>query len=479
MCPELLAVWLAHPSLGLLDARAELGDACVDERLAELGVFTTGVLVDDVALPPPLPEKALRDVYDVPEWLASDNFVLRWGAGIDEAHAQATLDDLEMAWDVEIERLGYPEPSGTPTYLLNVYVGSTDGNTPSDLGAAGYYTLDDAGHPMLVLSAETVADVEGNRATTSAHEFFHAVQHSMRSLYAFGTGEKGAWWWEATAVWVNTRVNPEASGVNDYLFGWTFFPHLSVNHYQYPDGVLLEGYHAYGAFLFVEHLDSAEVVRRSWAEGDDPDPLVVLDELLGEEGEDVGEVLEDLWPRVLSWDLDDGAAYASAHEGWAEQFPDHDHRVGLELEDGLFLSPDEPCRRYGVSYARYVPSGEQPDLRVRFDGEPLGDGDTAVRWVAEILVEQDGAWSNYPIELENGEGDLVVGDVGDADAIWVMAGALADPTGQEELFAHRIRVDELRACGGCGGGLGGSWVLAGLIAAARRRRRGTPSGGSS
>ena len=420
-----------------------------------------------------------RDVYEVTEWLASENFVLRWGADVDEADAESTLEELEKAWEIEIVRLAYPEPVGTPTYLMNVYVGSTGGNTPTDLGAAGYYTVDTAGYPMLVLSADTVADLEGNRATTSAHEFFHAVQHSIGSPYAFGTGEKGAWWWEATAVWINTRVNPEASGVGDYLLGWTFFPHLSVDHYQYPDGVLLEGYHAYGAFLFVDHLGSAEIVRHSWLDADDPDPLVVLDRLLDEEGRSVEEVLVDLWPRVLSWDLDDGESYAATHAEWAEEFPAQDQRLGLVLEAGIFGSPDALCQRYGASYARFSPTGEKPDVRLRFDGELQGSESTAVEWFAQVLVEEDGAFSSYDVPLELGEADLLVGEVAEADDIWVVAGALADRKIDDEVFEHRIRVDEVRSCGGCDGGAGGSWLIAVVIGAARSGRRRVPSGDSS
>ena len=474
MCPELLAIWLAHPSTGLLHADAELGPACLEQRLEELGVSSAVTLRSPDEVAPPGPAKELRDAYTVPEWAASENFVVRWGSGVELADAEGTLADLEAAWAAEIDRLAYPVPVGSEAFKLNVYVGSTGGNTPEDLGAAGYYTVDAEGYPMLVLSADTVADIEGNRATTSAHEFFHAIQHSIGSPYAFGTGEKGAWWWEATAVWINTRVHPEDPRVTDYLFGWTFFPDLPVDYFQYPDGISLEAYHAYGAFLFVDQLGSAEVVRRSWVEADDEDPLVVLDRLLEEEGDRLEGVLADLWPAIVAWDVDDGAALEAAHEDWTAEFPDQDRRVGVELEEGHFGEPAVFPGRYGATYARYRPEGSAPDVRVRFVGEPQGRKGTAAEWVTQVLVQDASGFAVYPFEE-----DLVVGEAGEAEAIWVVAGVLADRRVEDETFEHRVRVDEVRACG-CGAGTlaAGPWLLA-LIAAARRSRRRVPDASTS
>ncbi|MCP4808142.1 MAG: hypothetical protein GY913_31200 [Proteobacteria bacterium] len=432
-CPPLPADWLEHPSLGLRAAAAEHPD-CVREQLAALGLDSAGVL-GDIPAAPPLPFKDVRDGYGVPTSVESDNFVVRWGTGVDDAAAQGLLEDLEAAWSVEVDELGFPLPRGTDSWKLNVYVGDTGGNTPTDFGAAGYYAVDDEGHPMLVVSLDTAQDVDGRRHITTAHEFFHAIQDSTGS-YAFGTGERGSWWWESTAVWVNLLVHPDNPGAADYLLGWTFFPHLSVDHFVYPDGLSLEPYHAYGAFLFVEALDDAELVRRSWVEPTSDDPLETLDDLLWETGDSVDEVLLELWPRVVTWDLD--PTYQQAHERDAERFPEDDKRItrvlGLDIWDGV---DDELLPRdRGVNHLWVVPPEGTVVTDIRFEGEAQGSAGTAAEWT--VLAVRDDETLTDPDEVH-----------GDAPFMLVVA-PFARVRVDDETFDYQVRADpKTRDCG-CG-----------------------------
>ena len=118
-----------------------------------------------------------------------------WGDEIDLSSKSRTrsCDHLEWSWVHEIETMEYPAPYGTDAYLFNVYMGSSGDGAPSDAGVAGYYTTDEEGWPMVVLS-QYVAEND-DQYSVIPHEFFHAVQHSTERYPYSGAS---AWYWEAT-----------------------------------------------------------------------------------------------------------------------------------------------------------------------------------------------------------------------------------------------------------------------------------------
>ena len=105
---------------------------------------------------------------------------------------------LSNIWDIEINQLGYEMPTSADTYLFNVYIGDTGSGAPQGYGAAGYFTGDNQGYPMIVIAKQTVMD-EGYLDFTVAHEFFHALQ-GRTNRYDYDEYGPGAWYWEATAI---------------------------------------------------------------------------------------------------------------------------------------------------------------------------------------------------------------------------------------------------------------------------------------
>ena len=99
--------------------------------------------------------------------LSSDNFIVRWGSGVSQAEAQELLDAFELAWQVEILEMGYLQPVATDQYLFNVYIGDSGGGAPSSYGAAGYFTVDDDGYPMIVIAGEILSGVSQGASTGS------------------------------------------------------------------------------------------------------------------------------------------------------------------------------------------------------------------------------------------------------------------------------------------------------------------------
>lgn len=378
-----------------------------------------------------------RDPYELPQSMESEHFVLRWGEAVELEHAERTLDELEYAWQIEVEELGFPEPAEALDWKLNVYVAESWSTAPKDRGARGYYARDEEGHPMLVLSADTVADLEGNRGFTTAHELNHLLQDGVDGPYDYGTGEPAAWLWEATATWVDLHVHGSDSQAVDYAFGWTFFPDLPLDDFQYPDGIALEPYHAYGAFLFLEHLEleqGPESVVALWTEAQDPDAVAVLREQ---------QELDELWAsfvlRGASLDFPMGEDYLAAHLELAERFPGQDRREEPLLEGGW-----EDWELPALSSRHHVWRGEG-DLRVGFEGpvRVLVDGQ-------ERLIES-GDWLEEPGE------------------VWLVAGS------DEELL-YSVRVQEGRACG-CSGTPPAAGLVPMLLALLYTSRRTRSSSG--
>jgi hypothetical protein len=160
-CPTAALLALAHHA-------HELGLTwCLEPGLRDMGL---GFELPTNPPPPPLPNKDTRDAYDTPNSYESENFVLRWGYGISDQTALATLEVFEATWDVLVDSSDYPAPWGSDSTKFNVYVGDTGGGTPTSYGYAGYYWTDPDGWPMVVLgenarveAGSSIADVIGWR----------------------------------------------------------------------------------------------------------------------------------------------------------------------------------------------------------------------------------------------------------------------------------------------------------------------------
>lgn len=405
--------------------------------------------------PPPPPEgKLVRDAYGVSNSLESDNFVIRWGSGVAGVEAQAILEAFELSWEVEVAEMQHPQPQGADSHKFNVYVGSTGGGTPDDYDAAGYFTTDPEGWPMIVLSRATVQDVEYG-VTTVAHEFYHAVQ------YATGTyryEDEGAWFWEATASWIEAEVYAENPGYVSFLFGYALLPHLELNFFDYPDTGALQEYHQYGAFIFPRYLAELvgdwRIVRNAWVEPqvDGNDPLAAMEAEIGDLGVGLEEAFMDFVSRNVTWDYMHGDWYEDSVDIYAEYFPAQDHRI-LEVfrgegTSGTFSpSPALAPRRYGAN----VMALEEPnagDLHVRFEGEDFGSLGSPAAFGLTLVRVRGGEPHYQPLMLGEIELDTVVRDGGDADALYVVVGAWSDQLRWDEEFNYAISFEIGAAAGG-------------------------------
>lgn len=452
-------------------AAAAPGELAVRERLPcgqpRIGNPVRPMLV--APLPPPAPgaPKAERDPLLLPNSLVSANFRLAWGntAPFDTADAMSLLTSLEHSWTVEIDELGHPAPMGTEGYLFNVYAGSSGDGAPESNGVAGYYNLDEEGYPMLVIDESLIAEggtyVEG----TAAHEFYHAVQGSTARYSYEGLG---AWFWEATATWVMYQVYPDHPDYATFLFGYAFLPHYSANYFDYFDTGRLEEYHQYGAFVFphylTEQVADPSLVRDAWLDpGTEPDPMVVMGELLGARGLDLHEVWLDHVAHDVLWDYEDHENLRAYAEAYVDDYEESANVVVAQVSalgtDGFVLGPESATpRRYGSNTIR-IATPAPGNLRVRVHGVADGFDDSPAFWGARVVREfaDHIEYESVPFELQEfWEGELLVEGVGDEQALWLVVGTwTADPAPETWMteqfpFEYEVTPEEVEPAGTTG-----------------------------
>ena len=165
---------------------------------------------------------------------------------------------------------------------------------------------------MIVIKPSLVGEVYGD--ITAVHEFFHAVQDGI-GTYVYA--DDAAWYFEATAVWMEAKVYPNSTHYTKFIPSIAFLPELSLHHFDYPDGYDLAEYHHYGTALFIKHLDemySVDMIRDSWLLASQPDPLGVLTDLLSDHDTSVEQAFFDYFARNATWDYPDQTAILAAIE---------------------------------------------------------------------------------------------------------------------------------------------------------------------
>jgi MYXO-CTERM domain-containing protein len=417
--------------------------------------------------------KLLRDAYGGnTEVAVSKNFALKWGPQepVSDSAVGILLEQMERGWEVEMDQLGHPSPVGTDDYLFNVYIGDSGAGAPDSYGV-NYFSQDADGWPMIVLHPGNLDDPTA-AGPTVAHELYHAIQHRTGAYVYWDLEDPRAWYWEATASWVMGEVFPEDAGQAGLLYGYAFFPQLSVHHFEYAtaDGGI-EQLHQYGAFIFLRYLTEQiadpSIVRDSWVQAGPYDlPLEELDDLLGDLDADLGidEVFPGFAAAAATWDYQLGEMYESWLDYVADYYPGDDHRVADTVQgDGTYgweeadedLQPEE--LGYNIIEFR---SPDEGAYEVGLDGE------TDVPWALVVVVETDEGAAYHPIEVEDGFGMDVV-EVPDDASMYLAVSVLTTggPVGQSHGYSYRIDLveeevgpdnPEPEGPEGPGGGLSGS-----------------------
>jgi uncharacterized protein (TIGR03382 family) len=393
----------------------------------------------------PLPpaEKLERDAYGVPNSWSSERFVVRWGNGenIEQADVEELAAQFEYAWDKEVDEMQHPAPLTTETYRFNVYIGDTGDGTPDGYGAGGYYNLDREGYPMIVIPYDSFRDLNYVE-TVTPHEFYHAIQDATGS-YSY-SGE-GAWYWEATAVWIEPYVNQGELSYADFLPGVALLSYLPIHFFDYPDRGQLQEYHQYGAFIFPRYLSEQVLdwtaIRDSWVEPQGTTPLSSLWNQLAEAGLEPEEVFGDFTAHNAAWDYEDGNYYARVvdqYAGW--------YGFGQEVDilpgggTGDFIEAPEDTRPeslgYNVVAYRNPPAGP---ILVELGLDLVGDRGSEGAWEVRVVVEGETIeYSRLDVVdgLASWSGELA----GTEETLYLVVAEIGQRTKEGETFGWRYKV---------------------------------------
>ena len=439
----------------------------------EAGWLAGGVdvsMVDTSTLVAP-PADVGRDLYGLPNSYESADFVLRWGeeaaVSADGVAALATL--LQTARTTELA-LGFPAPVGSEQYKLNVYIGDSGG--PPSYGALGYFNLDEEGWPMLVFHPFILDDPE-QAAAVSAHELLHVLQYSSGH-------DLEDWFWEATAVWVETEVHPGNLNHVRFVPGLALLPYRSLDLYDRPGDGTLEELHAYGAFLYprylTEHGLDPQLIADVWtqSEGGALDGIATQ---LAARGYNFAETFGDFAAANAVWDYhlgEDYAARVQLDQGTWDKKP----IVGFVPVGGTagFVPAPEESLPEGLAY-NLVSYANPPagTLVVELELGATGSQGSPADWQPRLVVEE--AEGSRVLPIQNGH--LTVELSGEEVAIWLVAAQAARPLlpGETWTWAWSVRTEKEEeevvppppSCG-CGAGPSGPGYLGLLVLALLMRR---------
>jgi MYXO-CTERM domain-containing protein len=426
-----------------LSASARGAQGCLVEALAARGLaHGTPPAFGRQAPPPPLPDKQIRDTYDLPNSVETDNFIGWWGDGasVSRHDVEDMLDAFEEGWIHLVDTMELPPPEDSATYKFNVYIGDSGSGAPSAYGNAGYFWYDSAGQPLIVMALSSLHDPEW-RDTTAVHELFHAVQAATGN-YATSSG---SWLWEASSTWVEGEIYPESPYYAAFLFGFAFLPHLPLDFYDYPDTGTLQEYHQYGAFIFPRYLSEIAfdwgIMRDVWLEGSPGgDPISVFGQLMADMGADFDELWADFIAHNAAWDYVDGDTYGWYLDFYADYYDDY-RLAGYHVNEGA-RAWQAPTRRLPEAYGaqtiqlRYPSDGT---LHLELALEETGSaGSEATWWVT--LVREGFELDYERLEVVDGLVEHSVEGVGEETSIYLVLGPTNTQRRSGETFGYSYRL---------------------------------------
>lgn len=444
--------------------------------------------------PPPPGDLGLRDAYGVFEVQTSEHFAVRWGPNNPPSaeQRQALLDAFEDTWDFQIGGMAHTAPYGTDAFHFNVYVGDTGGGTPTTGRAAGYYSTDPDGWPVIVVGRSVLDNPDFARITV-AHEFYHAIQGAT-DRFNYDPGGPSAWLWEATATAASHEVYPDNPSYASFLFGYAYHRHLGLDFFDYPNQGVTTEYYQYGAFIFPLHvadrLGSWQVIRDVWEDpGSNADPIEVMRDRLAQEGVGFDELWMDHLARNATWDYPDKQIYKQIlnEYRYLEESKYYDpFDLPVRGRDGWSDGPlNQQPARYGSNHLVIIRPLEG-EYSVDIEADEIGDRGTPRRMAVTAVLEDADGVTYEPVDCEDSRCSVTYDDIDDLRRLHLVVGTWSDErpdAWRSETFPYRWRlsfeappIDEVepepRGCNCSASGAGGSaaWLALLVLPWWRRRR---------
>jgi hypothetical protein len=309
-----------------------------------------------------------------------------WANSNQESKCDSVLAAVELAWQVQVDEIGFVAPMPDEDGLLDLYI-TTEG-TAGGAYTFGPYEDEDTSDDRMGCHSYVALDSSLSDAYMPAY-VVHEFQHVLQFATDFVEPSLPIWEGVASAAepWTVDTLDVERSYVVD--FQQTPWVGILGDGYMLDDDYDIWSYYEYGTAVWILHMDHvygdgrgsagrdlwANAVQTSWR--NEPDVIDAWDAVTG----DWREALMDLSAQRL-------LIGTEATPSWMSAFSDDRYEVAIDDEVDLTtlpvtLDPSFPPYETGVSYARLV--GAQPgqllSLRVESDEElDLGlvvqDGDT-------------------------------------------------------------------------------------------------------
>lgn len=337
--------------------------------------------------------------------ITSDHFVVHHAlAGSDQAtpeYAQLVSTTLEQALDALVGH-GWPAPVDDGALggdeRLDVYLLEVDGDAFGYAQPEGDLCRICTVPSHLVLDNDYadfgIAPEDALRAT-AAHELGHSLQLAA-------TGDSEAWIGEATSVWLEELVFPDADARSAYLDDFAAHPDLPITRFEEDDG---SADRSYGAWVFVRWIADRHgpgLWAESWrlAGRDDVEVLAALDRVLEQRGSGLAEEFTAFTFTTAAWEAGlrgDATSYPALARGPA--LPSGGQRLA-EVDHLASYVVDVPVSRSKIT--------------VTIRGPKLIESAAAlvVRRGRQVEVIRD--------SLFDGRAQLEAGDIGDAHRVTIV-----------------------------------------------------------
>ncbi len=374
-------------------------------------------------------------------WTAdSPHFRVHWTSEGEDAASTAyvkqVLTTLEHVWDVEVDAMGWPEPlpdgdrggdDRADVYLLDL----TD-------GPYGYVSADEDNpcaactevFGWLVLENDYVGfapDPTAALQATAAHEFSHLIHMGM-------AWDAEPWAYEATAVWMEQQVFPDADARTPYLVDFAAQPDLSLTDFSVRRGGFDRAYGAYVWNLWLTSRYGPDVIRRAWVEAADRSGHLMegYAAALRPHGLSLDEALVEFTAATAGWEVGGFPSEPVAYPTVA--------RAGT-LESGAVVEVELDT---AAAHVVDLDVGDAVTVTVRANRHLAGGVAVVATGGGQVLSAVDPT-------LWDGEASVTLGGIGDAGRVTLVVvnadAVLARPKRRGSDTASYLRDDELVVIG--------------------------------
>jgi hypothetical protein len=347
------------------------------------------------------------------------------------AYAQGILDAAAVAWDHEVNTLGYHQPLVDADYAsdygsdpdlwggdgrvdIYIYDGDWSGATVGEINPSGGYWV---GFFMVALG------VYDDGHPTTSHEFFHLIQY-------YYDRSQGSFWKEATCTWMQDDVFHD---INDRVV-------QRVNNFLHDPQIPLDdtsGSHEYYACLwpiFLESHQGIDIMKEIWIDASErssngivgDDTYDATERILNNYGDDLRSAFEVFITKNYNQSIyPDGVDYNTVY---IEQSFTLSPTVRTTNEITVFI--DHMASRY----AKMVPDAALADETLLV----VEARDMASIDKRAVIIVKDG--STYT-EYQAGGGPVTIADFGTVDEV-VLALGNASTTDDNTEFRFEAWINE-------------------------------------